>query len=240
MKTRTVRLLIAPVAGAAAIALWGCTTARMAVPSALRATPGLPAEGRNTLSFNEAFRFGPYEVEEVHRGWGRKTTVGIMAYQWGTARQKYRFVLRTPAGGRWTAHCATGVRRKDLEMTGFLGGQLDVSLESDVLFSCELHPPQGEAWRLVMEQGTADQVMRGVLGRGETRMDVAGTRRLEGSPIQLTEAAGYEFLESGQPVAAVQVMNQGIVWLPDALEGERRDAVAAASTALLLYRDLRD
>ncbi|MBU4603850.1 MAG: hypothetical protein KKH66_02990, partial [Proteobacteria bacterium] len=78
----------------------------------------------------------------------------------------------------------------------------------------------------------------GVLEGPKLTIQVQGTDKLEGTTIPLSEPTGYVFSVAGQlsgTVGAVQVINDGLLWLPDS---PQQEAMAAASAALLLYQDI--
>jgi len=224
--------------------LVACTTARMARPPEFSASAvEMPVTGRQGFSLSESFRFGPYHVSDVHRGWRVTTSWGILGYGSSKSEQPFEFKLRAHDGAIWRAHCASGVRWKEMEFNNFMdtGGVLEWELSSHALFTCEFSLPDGKRpWRMVMKQETQDLVMDGLLGDGATRIFVKGTRELEGGAWPLTEATGYLFHRDQDLVGAVDVLNQGAVWMKKDLSADMRGAVAAAASALLLYRDLKD
>ena len=225
------------------LGLAACTTARMACPVELSASAvEMPVTGRQGFGLSESFRFGPYDVSDIHRGWRVTTTWGILRYGSSKSEQPFEFKLRTHDNAAWQAHCATGVRWKEMEINNFMDtrGTLEWGLSSHALFTCEFSSPdKQEPWKMVMKQETQDLVMDGLLGDGATRISVKGTRELAGGAWPLTEATGYLFYRDQDLVGAVDVLNQGAVWIEKDLPDDMRRAVAAAGSALLLYRDLR-
>ena len=66
-----------------------------------------------------------------------------------------------------------------------------------------------------------------------------GTNRLTGTFLPLGETSGYVFVTNGQPVAAVEVINNRAVWLSPEPEPELHGLVTAAISSLLLFEELR-
>ena len=87
-------------------------------------------------------------------------------------------------------------------------------------------------------QRLGDTVMHGEFSDGGTVYRVEGTYRLAGTPMPLSTPAGFLFREGHRPTAAVEVINQGVVFLARDLDPARRHALACASAAMLLYRDI--
>jgi len=225
------------------LGLAACTTARMACPPELSAAAvEMPVTGRQGFGLSDLF-FGPYIVSDVHRGWRVTTAWGILGYGSSKSEQPFEFKLRVHGNAVWQAHCAAGVRWKEMEFNNFMdtGGVLEWELSSHALFTCEFSPPDKEKpWKMVMKQETQDLVMDGVLGDGVIRISVKGTRELAGGKWPLTEATGYLFYRDRDLLGAVDVLNQGAVWIKKELPDHTRRALAAAAAALLLNGDLRD
>lgn len=226
----------------AAAFLAGCTMARMAVPPDLPASAtAMPVEGRKTFSFDESFHFGGSRVESVRRGWTHSTAWRFLGFESGKAKQTYEFHLKAAGGDSWKAHCATGVRWKEMEFENFLDSQgtLTWPLHSDTGFACTFDREGSKAWKLAMDQGTDDLVMNGVLTDGTAVIKVEGIRKLQGTPIPLGEPSGYLFLGPDGLVGAVEVINNGTVWIAGDVAPDVQSALACTSASLLLYRALK-
>ena len=74
---------------------------------------------------------------------------------------------------------------------------------------------------------------------GTTQIDISATNKLAQSPLPLKDATGYLFHIGDRLVGAVEVFNKGTVWLDDTVTAEVRSALAATSTVLLLYQDIK-
>lgn len=221
--------------------LTGCQSAKMAIPSDLEArSETYPCIGRNGFSLSEQFSFGPYRVENVHRGWTTRTKWGIVFFERSHARQQYEYTLIPPRGEPWQGQAATGVKKSDLKGT-VAGGELTWGLESDLNFVVQIGRTDApRAWTLVLAEGTRDSTFKGQLSDGTTTYRVEGTHALEGSPIPLMDTAGYLIYDGTRLLAAIDLINAGSVHLDTRLPAARRDPLAAAAAALLLYRDISD
>jgi hypothetical protein len=216
----------------------------MACPPELSASAvEMPVTGRQGFSLSESFGFGPYKVTDVHRGWRVTTSWGVLGYGSSKSEQPFEFKVHANADAPWHAHCATGVRWTEMELNNFMntGGKLEWGLSSNALFTSEFSPPdKTKSWKMVLTQETQDQVMNGLLGDGTVRISVKGTRKLAGTTLPLTEATGYLFYGDQGLVGAVDVLNQGSVWIAKDLPDPLPRVLASAASALLLYRDLRE
>lgn len=225
--------------GLLSLALFGCQTARMAIPAGLAAEADVyPCLGRGGFSLAEKFAFGPYSVSDVHRGWTHRVAWGIVMYEKSRARQQYEFTLQVPSGRNWQGQVVTGVRQEDLKGT-VAGGELTWGLSRDVNFVARLGlAGQSNAWTLLLAEERGGVVLKGLLGDGTATYRVEGTRQLAGSSMPLMENAGFLIYAGTQLVAAVDLLNAGSVHFARGLTAGQREPLAAAAAALLLYRDI--
>lgn len=221
------------------LALAGCQSAQMAIPSDLEArSETWPCIGRGGFTLSEQFTFGPYQVENVHRGWTTKTAWGLLFFERSHTRQQVEYTLQGPKGAPWQGQAATGVRKSDLK--GMVaGGDLTWGIDSDLNFV--VHIGQGEkanAWTLVLAEGNYDSTLKGQFSDGKTTYRVEGSHKLAGSSMPLMDTSGYLIYKGKKPIAAVDVLNAGSVTFDSALSASKRDPLAAAAAALLLYKDI--
>lgn len=222
-----------------AFVLAGCTTARMAIPADLESrAETYPCVGRGGFSFGETFSFGPYEVADVRRGWTHRVAWGIVFYERSQAVQRYEFSLKSPSGKIWQGQAATGVRKEDLKDT-LAGGELTVGISRDVRFIARFGlAGQTNAWTLALAEERGGILLNGALDDGTTDYRIEGTRQLAGTSMPLMENAGFLLYDGNRLVAAVDLLNAGSVHFDRDLPPARREPLAAAAAALLLYRDI--
>ena len=232
----------------AGLSLSGCQVAHMALPQDLRSgTSELTVEGRPFLIFNNSFQFGPYHVTDVHRGWtrggGYSVSIGASEFSNSEAKQKYELSVNQPNRPTWAVQCATTADWSQLETEGFLGGRFGVEFLSTQQLVCTLKQDGGgKLSKLAMSQPASanETALQGVMMDGATRIDISGTHKLDTTPLQMGTPTGYIFLIGGRPVGAVEVINQGTVWLDNSVTPEIRSALAATSAVLLLYQDIKE
>jgi hypothetical protein len=222
------------------ISLSGCTVAHMALPQGLEnESSEMTVEGRRGLAvFNSTMNFGPYNVTDIHREWTRGNGYSIFGFSSSEAKQKYEFSVNVPDRPAWKAQCATTANWKNLE--DFLGGGVSVGFASSKQLVCTMEQKGGEeSAKLVMEQTRHELVMQGVMTADDTRIDISVVYKVATSPFKLSDPTGYTFHIDGQPVGAVEIINKGTVWLNNSTTPEVRSALAATSTVLLLYQDVK-
>jgi len=214
----------------------GCHSARMAIPNELAMrSEQLICSGRG--GFNEDFKFGAYQVTDVHRGWTRRSACGLWRLERANTQQSYEFSLVAPGEGMWNGQAAAGLQSADLKTEAW-GGELAIGILSSQNLVVRLGRSDGEAWTLVLNQRSDEDLMTGYLRSEKATYEVAGTHKLAGTPMPLADTAGYVVAKNNVPVAAVDVLNDGTVWLSQGLSGPERNGLAAAAAALLLFQDL--
>lgn len=198
----------------------------------------LSCVGRQGFKIGEDFSFGDYQVLNVKRGWTRRIRWDVAFADGSAAHQEFEYQVRAPDGTLWQGNAVTGVRREDV--TGRIGGGTwSWDLSSDVHYLVRLaDEAQEHFWTLAMRERLGDTVMNGELSDGTTVYRVEGTYRLAGTPMPLSTPAGFIVYQQHRPVAAVEVINQGMVYLARDVEPTQRHVLAGAATALLLYKDI--
>ena len=217
----------------------GCQSARMAMPIELESqATTFQCKGRNGFALSERFVFGPYVVIDVRRSWTSRQSWGVGDFEQSSAHQQYEYRITGTNDSKWLGQAATGVKKNDIKAAAW-GGQLIVGLSFDLNFVVRLsQEKQATTWTLILAQNTGEDVLKGSLTDGTTVYAIESTRRLAGTSIPLTDAAGYVITKNGLPIAAVEVLNEGSVRFANNLNTSERDMLAAASAAILLYKDI--
>lgn len=210
----------------------------MRLPDELAAAGRMPVKGRQGWKTVERVQFGGYDVYEVRRSWtaGGDLRVGrVLFYEGNKRRQTFGFTLAGPDGAVWHGGAATNLRRHALERDGF-----EVALRDKSGFAAVLQPDSApdEEWTLDLTE-TFDRPLKGTLKRGDRTIIVTGTTKLAGTPLPLDETTGYVFESGAKPVAAVEVIDNGAVWIATDIDPALRSPVTAAIASLLLFEALR-
>lgn len=219
---------------AAALLLAGCRTAHIPLPDTLAATQRLSVEGRQGSRIKEHLRFGPYEAYSIDRSWVKGRDLQILAYEGNRRKQQYTFVLREGTTEHWSVSCEAFLRAQTIHTE-----IIEVELTNRTDVACRFRSPDDPVgdWRLDLTED-GDQPLEGRLSQGDAVLDVRGTRALE-KGLRAETTTGYHLLQAGRAVAAVEVINDGAVWLPDEAPPGLRHVLSATAAALLLLEDLR-
>lgn len=212
-----------------AVLLIGCRTARMPLPETLATAERYPVEGRQGWKVHEQLRFGPFEAHGIERSWVRGGDLEVIGLEFNRRGQQYAFTLHEDGHARWEVACEASLRRRIID-----GEDIETTLRDRSRLDCTFRTAGAAHWTLALTD-RRDRPLEGSLeGAGGTFV-VRGTRKLQGGlPADFT--TGYEILVEQRPVAAVEVVGDGAVWLST---DDERSVMAAVAAALLLLEDLR-
>ncbi|TPE45383.1 hypothetical protein [Pontibacter mangrovi] len=232
-------LLTAVLAGV--LALQGCSVPHMALESAFKQeAQELPVEGRKVLKPNGKFTIGDYTVANVHRGWKNSGGFNLFGYENIKAKQQHEFSLMSAQGTEWYVFGASRLHEKNLKSSNGISIRLSPNLE---YYASYFTSPESGQWHLL----TSDpghyqdrQRFEGELSNGSTVYTVAPVYKFEGKSMPLPDIVGYEFKAGKELLGAVQVLNNGKVWLQPNLPDDTRMVLASAMASLLLYEKLHN
>ncbi|WP_242926080.1 hypothetical protein [Pontibacter vulgaris] len=230
-------LLLISLAGALALA--SCSVPPMAVESSFKQQAEvLPVAGRKTFKPNGSFTIGKYTVANVYRGWRNMGGFSIFSYNNIKARQQYQFSLQNGQGSEWYVFGASKLQHKSLKDN--TGVTIEVAPNMEYYASHFTSPESGQ-WHLL----TVDprhylerKKFEGELSNGTTTYTIAPVYKFEGKNLPVSDIIGYEFKDGNAIVGAVQVINNGNVWMHPELAPDTRMVLASAMASLLLYEKL--
>ncbi len=206
----------------------------MRLPEPLLETERLPVAGRQGWRHLQRLSFGDQSVERVQRSLTKGGDLQILRYEGSKRRQSFSFEHLDNGNPAFQVVAATNLRRRAIEL------KFDIELHNRSGFTAELRSVSNPAQIAVLElTENGERPLEGTLIHGHQRVDVKGTRKLAGSVFPLDETTGYVFEWERAPIAAVEVINDGAVWISPAIDADLRAPVCAAISALLLFEELR-
>ena len=199
-----------------------CGTVGYAVPGELSTVAPMRVSGRQGALLHQRLSFGPYATSEVNRSSTRGTEVtDVLRSEGAEYAQRYRFSL---------ARAETRVADVDCTAEGSGASTLTVTWRLKRVLTCTITAPDG-ALRTLHLESSRDQPLSGRV-TGSEGFSVDGSDRSSGGRVAVT--AGFTIArDGGTPVAAVDVLNDGAVYMA----GAGDDVVATVAAALLLYQD---
>ena len=197
------------------------------------------------------FRFGDYAVVSSKMGWNTTTTKGNLfnTKTESKSTEKFSFVLANKTNDSARVNAANNIVVQSLQhieiLPGFSWGT-DVVLKEDRNFSAfiTINRDTSEVWALLMN--VAKEINSGdsheaFLTNGKRKIIIApASSKTKGGDTRTIPALGYEFIENGEALGAVQYygggafgLNKNIVWLHKGPDEKMKLVLAAAMTALL-------
>lgn len=224
------------VAAALMASAGGCAAAAMSVPADLASAPRMEVRGRQGWMPGSRVGFGEYATSRVRR---RERTPHVnVGFFTDRAQFDASYVFRLShaeapvaeaACGTWADVASTRIPLGDLRMTE----TRDATLACDILL--EPGGVDADRWLLELRARRGTQ-LSGTLENGADAYHVQATTALAGGAgAPCCSTTGYVVRDAdGRTVAAVEVINDGAVWLHPSLRGPEREVLATASAALLL------
>ena len=224
----------------------GCAQPLMKPPKDLEGKVDIyPAHGRHgVLALEPQISFGPYRTVSIHRGIvtgeGESVRTGVFTSEdHDVQRQHFDFVLQGPFSGSWQGSCvATSDRRTEDQVVGAHAGTQgsglvtrEQTLSDQRGYSCDLHGPDTERWRLEVDENLAEGSVRDAVGNAIA--DIQGMA--EQWTWQRPALDGNAIVgPKGATLAALQRSFDGAVYLWRDLDPKQKAGVAAICAALLL------
>ncbi|CAM3558855.1 hypothetical protein POKO110462_09175 [Pontibacter korlensis] len=223
------------------LALQSCSVPNMAVDSTFKQqAQELPVEGRKTFKPNGNFLIGDYTVANVQRGWKNGGDFNLFGYENVKSKQQHELSLQSAEGREWYIFGASRLHEKNLKSNNGFTIRLSPNLE---YYASYFTSPESGQWHLL----TADpghyqdrERFEGELSNGSTVYTVSPVYKFEGKGLPLPDIVGYEVKAGNELLGAVQVLNNGKVWLQPNLTNDTRMVLASAMASLLLYEKLHD
>ncbi|MBK0403478.1 hypothetical protein I5M27_10815 [Adhaeribacter sp. BT258] len=207
----------------------------------------------------QTLAFGDYKTQEVKRSW-TKGTKSSSGFSMGgasiyvdhlTKKQTFRFKLQD--GSQTSeAYCATNIKARDLVLGNAHSGfnqvldLLSIGIETDNQFYAKIIPEaNAQPWELFFDNRAAQRSKTyagSLLQSPDNYYTIVSINKLQGKngPVALPfGAVGFEFRNmQGQPVAAISIIDKGIVYLNDVSPAEKFLLANACAALLLQANDI--
>jgi hypothetical protein len=215
-------------------------------------------KGRNGILINQKLSFGNFFTTSVSRSWTKGqsgineagTGSGnsyrkIISKEYVERNQTIFFVFEDSSGLKADVHCASDFRVNDL-IIGNSGvsipGLTGSAKTGENLYYAQIYTNTGEPWQMLIDNDAAQQSPLSYETRLAKSKDeyyvITPYRKVKNNKGKITEltfgSAGFRIRnKNGEAVAAVLMINKGVVYLKK-LPAQERFLLAAACAALLL------
>lgn len=207
----------------------------------IRVHPELKAEstryevkGRQGWMINQVVTFGEYTTSRIKRGWTVKYDLPFIVRFQG-ASEKLSYTQYDADSNRAEVSAIGKFRNTELPI---INDYFGIPLDYKHYFAGTVYvPSSGRNYDFILYNPTTNWVLlktNGYVKGNQLDYNIVGVRKLEGKKYWGIENLGYEFYDGPQARAAVEVINNGKVWLHDALSQEHKLVMAAVATALMI------
>lgn len=232
----------------AAIGTIACSTPQMLVDAQLtdHSFP-MPVKGRQGWMINQKLEFGPFSTGKISRGWTRSHNLDLMLIGFQGTKEKYSFTI-TDGNGQLTALCANQVKGIDIPIDRLVNPYtsrdlFSFTIETRDVFTASIFDHDGSITHNLLVANRDDFRKNGKYVGMITSYDshpvmIVPVRELHDQKTVSMDVVGYEFREGEKLLGAVEILNEGRVWIADSLDDNKKLLLAAASATLLLQSDL--
>ncbi len=224
--------------GSTSLLAW--TNPEMLLDDNLIELDAMQVEGHQGWQVRQIIAFGDYRTGPVKRGWTKGYDYPF-TIRFTAAKEKLAFESVDSSGRRAEFFCIGRLSEQDLHR---FREYFDVNLRTKDVFSCTVAVDGAHAHDLFVED----------LNQNRTSGNVCGSVRGSGIDISIrpvwhlasgkkswdTRPIGFEFVDGDLVVGAVEIINEGRVWLQTSLDQQTRLVLAGLASALLLRSDLAD
>ncbi len=219
-----------------------CQTPDMALSdSKLAQTPAWRVSGRQGFLFRQKLTYGAFTTSRVKRGWTRSYQIPFFVHFQG-ARQRLSFTQYSVDSSMAEVMAVSKFQSKELPL---LRDFFRITLDYENSFAgvVVLNGDSNQTWEFLMHS-VAGNLFREVGGFARNGQDSIliqpVTRFNRANSWSGPGVLGYEFVQNGQVLGAVELINRGKVWVQRNLEPPQQLLVSSLSSALLLYQNVED
>lgn len=210
------------------VAGMGCAPVKLAVPSRLSTDDSvLDVKGRVSFGRGEV-QAGAFQALEVRRG--AKVALELTGAEASGREEGISFFVAHQ--GKEVGEVACRLRYEQVALNLRLKEGFSPAPNVTCLIAVDGDEAPG---RLLLQARRPAGTLSGMLELAGQRLDVYSTEAASNTRNDVT--IGFMVNRAGKPVAAVQTVNGGRIWLDETLSEAARQRLAASTLALLLIQD---
>ena len=185
-----------------------------------------PVSGANPRAWTSTLSFGPWHSAKAVQGPTLGFGLKLLGVSLGYSSQAYQLSLTD--GKDWQhMECISAA------VTGTKDGwTLDLSLGEKPVFACGI---QGKVNSTMQLKAKWDNKLEGTSQLSDRVVRINSLHQLKGAAFDSMDPVGYLLSDHQGPLAQVEVINSGKVWIDPSLPGNIQLELAALVAALLLY-----
>ena len=236
-----------------------CTIPHMKLPDTLKSNgEQFPVSGRQGLMFNRKLRFGEHYTEKIKQGWqkgkGRESQASLSSL---TITKK-----EDASGNRSDVNLLSKINLNvdeiEIDETetdemvpvgmgpffSFFEGwttTFQKTKVNDDLYCGEIHINDTVTWKffLINPHDINESSAESAAKCGDREIIIRKVRGVDVKGAQWDKSlSGYEFILDNTTIGAVEILNNGIVWMNKSASPEDKFVIANIATAILIRLDL--
>ncbi|GJM34825.1 MAG: hypothetical protein DHS20C18_38260 [Saprospiraceae bacterium] len=225
--------------GLLALGLIACSVPQIMVDENLQADTALyNVKGRQGWLVNQHLSFGDYRTGKVDRSWTKGYDIPFII-RFSGAKEKLSFTLQDAVGDKADVFCLGKLREQDLLI---FHKYFDINIKAKDAFTGSVAIGERNSFDFYVTNLNQNNWFREAEGwiKGEDlTISIQPIKHLEGGKRMLDmQAPGFSFVRDGKTLGAVEVLNQGRIWIKNDLPGEEKLLLAGVASALLLRSEL--
>ncbi len=231
------------IVGSLLLLLGACQSPDMALSDQrLSQRPAWRVSGRQGFLFRQRLTFGNYATSKVKRGWTRSYNIPFFLHFQG-ARQRLSFTQFGEDSSVAEVMAVSKFQSKELPI---LRDFFRIALDYENSFAGVIIPSadSSQHWEFLMHS-VSGALFREVGGFARNAVDSPitispVTRFNKANSWSSPGVLGYEFIQEGKVLGAVELINRGKVWIQPDLDPRQQLIVSSLCSALLLYQNVED
>jgi len=213
---------------AAALGMGGCAAPRMVAPADVASgSRVLEVKDRSSASgsfVDESFQLGKYKIADVDRDATSKKSSGGAGMSSDSAKTSYQYKLKD-GDDTWIGSCFSIARDK---------GAGSISISMSRTLGCECVAKERDERASAQLGGQAD-TDKGVLKLAGEKYELSTVEETDKSSFA-AGPAGYRADKDGEPIAAVEVIRPGRVWINKDVKDADAAPLSCVLAGLMLYQ----
>ena len=235
-----------------------CTIPHMKLPDTLNSNgEQFAVSGRQGLVFNRKLRFGEYYTEKIKQGWqkgkGSESQISLFFFdkvdKKEESKQKTSFSLKDSKGNRSKVNLVSRINLNVDEIEPFFNFFPDwkttyqsILVNNDV-YCGDMYINDSVTWNffLINPHDINESNAESAANCGAKEIKIRKVRGVDVKGAEWDKSlSGYEFIMNNTTIGAVEILNNGIVWMDKSVSSEDKFIIANIATAILIRIDLFD
>lgn len=211
------------------------TPSILLTPHLVQNAEAYEVKGRHGWQLKQVISFGDYHTGQVKRSWTSSYRIPFIVTFQGS-KAKLRFEQFAPDAESVQVYAVSRFKSNEIRLAQSF---FSYPLKYENSFGGVIFNPRDTSvwWDFIVHNVDASWGNRSggfARSRDLRHIDIRGIKKFEGQKIKNIDVLGFEFLEDGQVIGAVSIINKGKVWIHAGATTEQKQVISALASALLL------